>query len=121
MRSLLALFALLPLPAAALTVTVRDCFEGAQFIENAAHARNNGISREAFVARLDEDLQLIQAYPPALRWFAQDEDDAMLLRAGVVQVFAEERLPQEHGARFLALCRSLARATADDATASAHR
>jgi hypothetical protein len=109
MRVLPLLLALLPLAASALTVTPRDCLEGAQFIENVAHARNNGISREAFVARLDEDLQLIQAVPPHLRWFAQDEEDAALLRAAVLQVFAQTMPPKEHAAGFLAVCHAAAR------------
>ena len=115
MRSLLILLALVPLPGSALTVTVRDCLEGAQFIENAAHARNNGITREAFVARLDEDLQIIQAFPPSLRWFAQDEEDALLLRGAVLQVFTQVQAPKEHAAGFLAVCRAVARTSADDA------
>lgn len=114
MRTLLLALALLPLSSLALTVTPRDCLEGAQFIENAAHARNNGISEQAFVARLDEDLQMIQAFPPPLRWFAQDEEDAQLLRSGVLRVFAEVRAPKDHAAQFLALCRAVARPSADD-------
>jgi len=114
MRSLIAALALLPIAASALTVSPRDCLEGAQFIENAAHARNNGVSREAFVARLDEDLQIIQAFPPQMRWFAQDDDDALLLRTAVLQVFAEGRAPKEHAARFLAVCRAVAQTPADE-------
>jgi hypothetical protein len=114
MRFLLALFALLPVTASALTVTSRDCLEGAQFIENAAHARNNGISREAFVTRLDEDLQIIQAIPPQMRWFAQDEDDALLLRSAVLQVFAEAQEPKEHAAGFLAVCHAVARSAPEE-------
>lgn len=109
MRSLIACSVLaLPLAAAALTVSPRDCAEGAAFIENAAHARNNGMTRDAFVARLDEDLQIIRAFPPALRWFAQDDDDAALLREAVLNVFAEPLTPQEHGARFFATCHAVA-------------
>jgi hypothetical protein len=108
MRFALVLLALLPVAASALTVTPRDCHEGAQFIENAAHARNNGITREAFVARLDEDLQIIQAFPPQLRWFAKDDDDAELLRSAVLQVFAQALAPKAHAADFLAVCRAVA-------------
>ncbi len=117
MRPLLVLVlaALLPSTGTALTVSDRDCAEGAGFIENAAHARDNGITRERFVARFDEDLQAIRAFPAALRWFVQDDDDEVLLRTAVLQVFEEPRVPAEHGRRFLSTCRARVTAASDRA------
>lgn len=96
----------LPTTGTALTVSDRDCAEGAGFVENAARARDNGITRERFVARFDEDLQAIRAFPAPLRWFVQDDDDEALLRAAVLQVFEQPRTPAEHGRGFLSTCRA---------------
>jgi len=91
-------------PASALTVSPGDCAEGADFIRNAALSRDNGAPAEMFLSRLDQDLQAIRAFPPALRWFAQDDDDAALLRAGAAAVFAEPRDAEQHHRAFLAQC-----------------
>ena len=81
-----------------------ECFEGSDFIANAAHARENGVSRAAFLGRLEEDLELIQAYPPQLRWFAKDRDDEVFLYESARQVFDNPAAPEQHRARFLAAC-----------------
>lgn len=95
-------------PTSALTVTPQDCREGADFIGNAARSRDNGMSAARFVARLDEDLVLIQSVAPDLRWFARDDDDARFLRGAVLRVFEEPALPELHGATFLDECMALA-------------
>ena len=95
---------MLAAPAPALTVTARDCREGAEFIGNAARSRDNGMSAQRFVARLDEDLVLIQSVKPELRWFARDDDDARFLRGWVLRVFEEPALPELHGSLFLKEC-----------------
>lgn len=84
--------------------TVAECFEGSDFIANAALARDNGMSRSAFLDRLEEDFLLIRAYPPALRWFARDAEDERLLFATAAEVFDAPRHPDVHRARFLELC-----------------
>lgn len=94
-------------PAGALTVTPQDCREGADFIGNAARSRDNGMPAARFVARLDEDLVLIQSFAPELRWFARDDDDARLLRGAALRVFAEPALPEAHGEAFLSECMAL--------------
>ena len=81
-----------------------ECFEGSDFIANAALARENGMSRAAFLGRLEEDLELIQAYPPQLRWFAKDRDDEVFLFDAARQVFDQPQAPEQHRARFLAAC-----------------
>jgi hypothetical protein len=95
-------------PAIALTVTPQDCREGAEFIGNAARSRDNGMSAARFIARLDEDLVMIQSVPKELRWFARDADDARFLRGAVLRVFDEPALPQLHGATFFDECMALA-------------
>ncbi len=91
----------------ALTVTPQDCREGADFIGNAARSRDNGMPAARFIARLDEDLILIQSVAPALRWFARDDEDARFLRGWVTRVFEEPALPELHGTAFLAECLAL--------------
>jgi hypothetical protein len=107
--ALAACLAALPAtPAHALTVEEQDCREGSDFIANAARARDAGMSAERFKARLEEDLILIRAYPPQLRWFARDEDDAQILREWVDRVFDGKPTPLEIQRRFLAACREQA-------------
>lgn len=98
------------LSASASTLSVADCFEGSDFIANAALARDNGMPRNAFLDRLEEDFQLIQAFPPALRWFAKDEEDEHFLSQFAREVFDAPDAPEGHRARFLAAC--FARSTA---------
>ena len=90
--------------AGASNLSVAECFEGSDFIANAALARENGMSRSAFMGRLEEDLELIQAYPPQLRWFAKDADDGRFLTEFAQQVFDAPEAPERHRARFLAAC-----------------
>lgn len=85
-------------------LTIGECVEGSEFIGNAALARENGMSREAFLARLEEDFQLIKAYPPELRWFAKDEEDEAFLYEWAREVFDQPMPAEKHRARFLAAC-----------------
>jgi hypothetical protein len=91
-------------PAFASQLSMVECFEGSDFIANAAMARENGVSRSAFLGRLEEDLELIQAYPPQLRWFAKDHEDEVFLFEFTRQVFDQPLAPEQHRARFLAAC-----------------
>jgi hypothetical protein len=100
-------------PARALTVTPQECHEGADFIGNAVRSRDNGMPARQFIARLDEDLVLIQAYSPEIRWFAHDEDDARFLRGWVLRVFQDPSLPELHGRTFLADCLATATSTGE--------
>jgi hypothetical protein len=92
------------LGAAASAHSVAECFEGSDFVANAALARDNGMSRAAFLERLDEDFVMIRAYPPALRWFAKDREDERMLRGAVADVFDAPRSPDAHRVRFLEIC-----------------
>ncbi len=84
--------------------TVGECLEASDFIANAARARDYGMSRDAFLARMDEDFQMIHAFPPSLRWFAQDSDDEAFLLAQARRVFESPDLPERHRASFLGAC-----------------
>jgi hypothetical protein len=102
----LVLAALVATPAIALAhpPSYQECLEGSDFIANAARARDNGVSKTAFVSRMREDIELIQAYPPQLRWFVQDGDDATFLIAQAEAVFDAPRPPKAHQTEFLASC-----------------
>ena len=97
--------ALAPAATASASVpTVGECLEASDFIANAARARDYGMTRDAFLARMDEDFQMIHAFPPSLRWFAQDADDEAFLLAQARSVFESPDLPERHRASFLGAC-----------------
>jgi hypothetical protein len=86
------------------TPTLAECLEGSDFIANAALARDNGVDRDAFVARLEADMMMIHAFPPELRWFVKDADDERFLHAQVVAVFDAPVAPADHRQAFLRAC-----------------
>ena len=84
--------------------TLPDCVEGSDFIANAAHARDTGMGRDAFLARMEDDFAVIRSFPPALRWFVKDRDDERFLLAAVARVYERPRAPAQHRADFLLVC-----------------
>jgi hypothetical protein len=91
-------------PAAAHALSMQECFEGGDFIANAAFARENGMTQAAFVDRLVADIRVIQAFPPELRWFVADPEDAEFLHAETVRVFERPQRLEAHRAQFLSNC-----------------
>ena len=53
----------------------QECSEGGDFIRNAALSRDDGMSGTSFLGKFSDDLVLIKAFPPDLRWFVQDQAD----------------------------------------------
>lgn len=98
---------LMPVLSIALTVEPQDCREGAEFIGNAARSRDNGLTAQAFLDRLESDLLAIRSYPRALRWFARDPDDEALLTTWAQRVFAGDESPHALQRAFLASCSQL--------------
>lgn len=94
----------LALPVAAHDLSFNECVEGSDFILHAAQSRDAGMSRDDFINRMHGDIALIQAYPPELRWFVQDEDDEVLLVSHAEKVFDAPRTPDTHQTEFLAQC-----------------
>lgn len=84
--------------------TLPDCVEGSDFIANAAHARDNGMGRDAFLARMEDDFVAIRSFPPALRWFVKDRDDERFLLEAVARIYEWPRTPAQHRADFLGVC-----------------
>ena len=102
--TLAAVFGGLPYAAAAHDLTLDECLEGSDFIMHAAMSRENGMTREAFLGRMESDIHAIQAFPPELRWFVQDQEDEELLTSAARLVFDSPREPQSHQSEFLAAC-----------------
>ncbi len=100
-------------------LSARDCREGADFIRNAALSRDAGMRAEAFLARLEEDLVVVMAMRPAVRWFVYSEREADLLRVAVASVFARPSDPQRHASTFLAGCETLRASSAPAMRATA--
>jgi hypothetical protein len=94
----------LGLPAGAHELTFNECVEGSDFIMHAAQSRDYGLSREAFITRMQGDLLAIQSVPRELRWFVQDEEDEALLVAHAERVFDAPQAPHVHQADFLDSC-----------------
>ena len=111
---LFALGSACAVPALAHDLTLSECNEGGEFIRNAALARDNGMTRAFFVDKLEEDLMLIRAFPPQLRWFAQDASDEKLLTQAVLQVFDAPLKPEQHEAAFIMNCTEAAAAIEAD-------
>jgi hypothetical protein len=84
--------------------TVQECREAGEFIRNAALSRDNGMKRDAFIDRLQGDLMAIRGHPPAMRWFAQDEEDEAFLIASVETVFDQPKKSTEHETDMLHKC-----------------
>ena len=91
-------------PAVGHERTLEECLEGGDFIANAAQSRDNGMTKTQFISRLLDDIRLIQAYPPQLRWFVVDPEDAEFLAAEATKVFETPLRPEAHRAQFLSRC-----------------
>lgn len=90
--------------AAAHPLSREECSEGSDFIKNAALSRDNGMDGVTFLARTIADLAAIKAFPPALRWFVQDQHDEDYLLQAVADVFSNPQEPQMHQRRFFGDC-----------------
>lgn len=90
--------------ATAHELTLNECLEGSDFIKHAAQSRDYGMTREAFLTRMEGDIRAIQSFPPHLRWFIQDADDEALLTQAAQLVFDAPREPESHQSDFLVVC-----------------
>ena len=83
---------------------IEECLEAGEFIRNAALSRDNGISRDFFLGRLEEDLVAIRSFPPQLRWFVRNEIDEALLTGAAERVFDAPQAPRRHEIEFVDEC-----------------
>lgn len=101
---ILALTTIAPFAVRASVPTLADCLEASDFIANAALSRDNGMTRDAFIERLNGDFIAIRAFPNELRWFVRDEDDERFLEGAAEHVFDAPSTPAEHRREFLRAC-----------------
>jgi hypothetical protein len=90
--------------AGATTPSVSECLEASDFIANAARSRDNGVTRDAFMERLEGDLNAIRNFPASLRWFAHDDADGEFLTVWAGRVFDQPAEPETHRSMFLRAC-----------------
>ncbi|HYC42209.1 MAG TPA: hypothetical protein VEB70_04395 [Noviherbaspirillum sp.] len=101
-----ALLALVLLPGLCLARVPdpNECVEAGDFIKNAALARDSGMTEADFISRVRDDIEVIQSFPPNMRWFVQDEEDAAFLIAAATDVFQKPRQAAEHQRDFVKAC-----------------
>jgi hypothetical protein len=99
--------------------SLTECFEGSDFVGNAALSRENGMSEKKFIDRMQGDFELIHAFPQELRWFAHDAGDEAFLMAAAREVFERPAPPEEHRRMFLESCLARMAAPASDDTTPA--
>lgn len=97
-----------PLRSHAHQLSVGECNEAGDFIKNAALARDGGISEAIFIDKIRDDIEVIRAFPPQLRWFVQD-DDARLLLAAAAEVFQRPKEARVHQVEFFKSCMARAK------------
>ncbi|HEY2968355.1 MAG TPA: hypothetical protein VGK75_08295 [Casimicrobiaceae bacterium] len=90
--------------SAASRPSMAECFEGSDFIANAALSRDAGMSSEAFIGRMEQDFVVIQDFPSELRWFVRDADDEAFLLESAREVFAHPGAAESHRRTFLQAC-----------------
>jgi hypothetical protein len=83
---------------------VQECVEGSDFIKNTALARDRGANEAAFISKLRDDIEIIQGFPPQLRWFVQDDGDANFLIDATTAVFEEPKAARMHQTEFFVSC-----------------
>ena len=91
-------------PGFASRPSLAECFEGSDFIANAALSRDAGMSSEAFISRMEQDFVVIQDFPSELRWFVRDADDEAFLLSAARDVFAHPDVAASHRRMFLQAC-----------------
>ena len=90
--------------ASASRPSMNECFEGSEFIGNAALSRDAGMPATAFLDRMEEDFVLIRAFPNELRWFVHDADDESFLLRETREVFDHPGPAADHRRAFLEAC-----------------
>jgi hypothetical protein len=91
-------------PGGASTPSATECAEGAEFIGNAALARDTGMARERFIDQMQSDFSSIRAFPNELRWFVHDAADEAFLLSAAQDVFDRPKSPDLHRVAFFRAC-----------------
>ena len=85
-------------------LSIHECREAGDFIKNAALSRDNGITREFFIQKIEDDLIVIKSYPAEMRWFAKDDYREALLLSAAKRVFDEPTSAIRHQIMFIDSC-----------------
>ena len=85
-------------------LSIHECREAGDFIKNAALSRDNGITREFFIQKIEDDLIVIKSYPAEMRWFAKDDYRETLLLSAAKRVFDEPTSAIRHQIMFIDSC-----------------
>ena len=85
-------------------LSIHECREAGDFIKNAALSRDNGITREFFIQKIEDDLIVIKSYPAEMRWFAKDDYRESLLLSAAKRVFDEPTSAIRHQIMFIDSC-----------------
>ena len=85
-------------------LSIQECREAGDFIKNAALSRDNGITREFFIQKIEDDLIVIKSYPAEMRWFAKDDYREGLLLGAAKRVFDEPTSAARHQIMFIDSC-----------------
>lgn len=91
-------------PCGASTPSATECAEGAEFIGNAALARDTGMARDRFIDQMQSDFSSIRAFPNELRWFVHDAADEAFLLSAAQDVFDRPKGPDLHRIAFFHAC-----------------
>lgn len=86
-----------------------QCRQAAQFVLQAAMARDAGMSPALFLATLERDLDTLLARPLHQRWFVRSPVEAGLIRFAAVAVFNRPASAAQHGRQFQLICRQYQR------------
>jgi hypothetical protein len=88
----------------AIATDPEECAQAGQFLANAARARDLGMPRDEFIAHMQSDFEVIRAFPPEMRWFAENETDEQFLLNAARDVFDHPAAPESHARRFVRAC-----------------
>lgn len=91
-----------------------ECYEGADFIGNAALSRDAGMPADDFLGRMRDDFVAIRAFPNDLRWFVHDPEDEVFLLGEAREVFDRPEPAANHRLAFLQACVERMAPPADD-------
>lgn len=93
-----------PLVGRQFSHTIKECWEGSQFIMHAAQSRDNGYSSAKFKMQLEADFRILRRLPLASRWFIYTPEDEKFVRAWVNEAYDKKRNPEELAQEFLVRC-----------------
>lgn len=107
MRFVLVLL-LFAFPCLAHDRTNDECREAADMVMHFAQARDTkSVDKPTAMQQYDDSVKMVSVYPPAQRWFVEDDEDVALLRGAIGQVFDNpDQSPEALATIFRAVCQT---------------